>query len=235
MFLRILVSALFAGAFAGILAGILQWFFVQPVLLHSELYETGELVHFGGAANSAHPELDYLQPVRDALSIMFTMLIYISYALILIAFMSLQQQKSDKPISLHQGIVWGIGGYITFHLAPAISLPPEVPGVAASEVDIRQIWWYGTVVATGLGLWLIAFNNSVKWFIGGAVLLILPHAIGAPEPDIFTGPAPTELGALFASRALGIGLASWAILGGASAYFFGKESARAEAQAHAQA
>ena len=93
MFSRIMVSGLFAGAIAGIIAGFLQWYFVQPVLLHSELYETGILTHFDGSNNSAHPDLEYIQPMRDRLSLIFSMLIYTGYALILIAAMTLRQQK----------------------------------------------------------------------------------------------------------------------------------------------
>ena len=49
MFSRILVSALFAGFLAGLIAALLQLVFVQPVLLHAELYESGALNHFGDA------------------------------------------------------------------------------------------------------------------------------------------------------------------------------------------
>ena len=227
MFLRIFVSGLFAGALGGIIAGVLQWYFVQPVLLHSELYETGMLKHFGNSANSAHPKLEYIQPIRDGLSLIFSMLIYTGYSLLLISAMSLRQLKSEITITFHQGIIWGIAGYIVVHLAPAISLPPEVPGVAAAELQSRQIWWFATVIFTAGGLWIIAFNTKVLSFIIGATLILAPHIIGAPEPDIFTGPAPTEIGALFASRALGVGLISWAILGGFSALFLQKETMRA--------
>ena len=64
--------------------------------------------------------------------------------------------------------------------------------------------------------------------IGGALLIVAPHLVGAPEPEIFTGPAPTEIGALFAGRALGIGLASWALLGYFSALFLAQETIRSE-------
>lgn len=47
MLSKLLVSALFAGAAAGLIAGLLQLVFVQPVLLHAELYENGTLAHFG--------------------------------------------------------------------------------------------------------------------------------------------------------------------------------------------
>ena len=49
---------------------------------------------------------------------------------------------------------------------------------------------------------------------GAAVILFLaPHVVGAPEPEVLTGPAPTEIGALFAVRAFGVGLAAWVLLG----------------------
>ena len=226
MFLRIIVSGLFAGALGGIIAGVLQWFFVQPVLLHSELYETGVLKHFGDSTNSAHPELEHMQPIRDGLSLIFSMLIYTGYSLLLISAMTLRQLKSEKPFTLHQGFIWGISGYFVVHLAPAISLPPEVPGVAAADLQSRQIWWFATCVFTAGGLWMIAFYAKALSFLIGAILILAPHIIGAPEPNIFTGPAPTEIGALFASRALGIGLISWTILGGLSALFLQKETLR---------
>ena len=151
------------------------------------------------------------------------MIIYIGYAFLLISAMTLRLQTSGDRITFHQGIVWGIIGYIAVHLAPAISLPPEVPGVAAAEVQSRQIWWFTTVFLTVIGIWLIAFKPKIKYFFIGSTLIIAPHIFGAPEPNVFTGPAPTEIGALFASRALGIGLVSWAILGGLSAFFFIKK------------
>lgn len=233
MFTRIVTSALFAGAAAGLAAGMLQWQFVQPVLLHSELYEQGLLTHFGGTLNSTEVALDRLQPMRDALSIIFTMLLNTGYALILIALMSLRQQSGDE-LTPHKGIIWGVAGYVAVHLAPALSLPPEVPGVAAADVELRQIWWVCTVAATSLGLWLIAFSRKTTRIIPAIILILLPHLIGAPEADVFTGPAPTEIGALFASRALGIGLASWALLGYFSARFFISETKRADAVASAK-
>ena len=227
MFSRIMVSGLFSGALGGIIAGFLQWYFVQPVLLHSELYEAGILTHFVGTSNSAHPDLEYIQPMRDGLSLIFSMLIYTGYAIILIAAMLLRAQKSETNITFHQGIIWGVSGFFVVHLAPAISLPPEVPGVAAAELQLRQIWWFATTLLTAGGLWIIAFTKKGSRFIIGAALILAPHIIGAPEPDIFTGPAPTEIGALFASRALGTGLISWAMLGGLSAFFLKKEIMRA--------
>lgn len=210
MFARILTSALIAGASAGFLAALLQLAFVQPVLLQAELFESGTLVFTPGIA---WPEAPFkLDLQRDGLSMLFTMLIYSGYGLILVALMSLAEER-HPPVTARAGLLWGVAGYVTVHLAPGISLAPEVPGVSAPDVSDRQIWWFATVIASGVALWLIAFGKS--WITWGAavVLLLSPHIVGAPQPGTLAGPVPPEIAALFAARALGVGLAAWVLLG----------------------
>ena len=227
MFTRLLTSALFAGAAAGLIAALLQLYFVQPVLLHAELYEGGDLVHFGSeSANSAHPELPGFDAVRDGLSIIFTMLIYSGYAMVLVALMALAQTRG-AVINARTGLIWGIAGFVAIHFAPGFTLAPEVPGVAAADVFVRQIWWYATVIAAAIAMWLIAFGgNWAAWGVA-IVLLLVPHVIGAPEPDVITGPVPTESGAMFAARAYGVGMMAWVMLGGFAGYFWSREEATA--------
>ncbi|MFD3191665.1 CbtA family protein [Sedimentitalea sp. HM32M-2] len=226
MFSRILTSALFAGAAAGLIAALLQLVFVQPVLLHAELYETGQLVHFGSAPVSAHPALPGLDPVRDGLSIVFTMLTYTGFALMMIAAMSLAESRGHE-VSGRTGLLWGLAGFVAFHLAPGLTLAPEVPGVAAADVTARQVWWFATVGSAIAAMALIAFGRGwTAWGIA-AILLMAPHIIGAPEPDSFAGPVPTELGALFAARAFGVGMAAWVLLGCFSGYFWQREAQHA--------
>lgn len=225
MLSKLLTSALFAGAATGLIVGLLQLLFVQPVLLHAELYESGELIHFGAASVSAHPDLPRFDPVRDLLSIVFTMLTYTGYGMMLVALMLLAEERGAE-IDARTGIIWGVAGFVTAHLAPGFSLAPEVPGAAAADVGARQIWWFATVAAAGIAMWLIAFGrNWTMWGIA-IILLAAPHLIGAPAPDTFAGPVPTEIGALFAARAFGVGLAAWIILGSSSAYFLDKEQRR---------
>ena len=232
MFSRILTSALFAGAAAGLIVALLQFVFVQPVLLHAELYESGELVHFGGETVSAHPDLPgmFSDLTRDGLSVVFTMLTYTGYALVLVALMSLAESRGHE-VNGRTGVLWGLAGFVAFHLAPGFTLAPEVPGVAAADIYERQIWWWATVAAAVVALWLIAFGGNIVSYIVAAVLLMAPHVYGAPEPDVFTGPVPTELGALFAARAFGVGLAAWVLLGTFAGYFWQSEGKRVEAAA----
>jgi len=229
MLTRLLVSGLFAGAAAGLIAALLQLFFVQPVLLHAELYESGALVHFGAEAVSAHQDVGGFEPVRDGLSIVFTMLTYTGYAFILLVGMALAEMRGAN-VNGRNGLLWGLAGFVAFHFAPGFTLAPEVPGVAAADVAARQVWWWATVVTAGAGLWLIAFGRNWLAWGAAAVLLLAPHVVGAPEPDTFTGPVPTEIGALFASRAFGVGMAAWLLLGCFAGYFWQREGARESAQ-----
>lgn len=233
MFARLLVSALFAGFLTGLAAALLQLVFVQPVLLHAELYEGGTLNHFGDAGLSAAavaiPGVDL---ARDGLSVLFTTLTYTGYAFLLIAAMALAEDRGVR-IAVRQGLVWGVAGFLTFQLAPAFGIPPELPGSAAAEIGPRQIWWFGTVGATAAGLALIAFGRGWAFPALAAVLILAPHLIGAPHPDEFIGPTPPELAGQFAARALGVGLASWALLGLLAAWFWQREGRRAGGMAQA--
>ena len=112
-----------------------------------------------------------------------------------------------------QGLLWGLGGYLAFQLAPAMGLAPELPGTIAAELGLRQVWWWTTVICTAGGLALLAYARHWALFGVAGALLALPHVIGAPVPDAFWGVAPTELGALFSARVLGVGFAAWALLG----------------------
>ncbi len=220
MFSKILTSALIAGAVAGLIAALLQLVFVQPVLLHAEMFETGAMVHTG--VSSAHFEMPPFDVQRNLLSIVFSMLIYAGYGLVMVALMNLAEAQ-DATITARSGIIWGVAGFVALHLAPGFGLAPEVPGSAAADIGDRQIWWYAAAAATMAGLWMIAFGKSPVFWGVAAFLILAPHIVGAPHPDVLTGSAPTELGGLFAARSFGVGLAAWVILGCLAGYFWSRK------------
>lgn len=230
MFQKLLTSGLFAGFAAGLISGALQFVFVQPVLLHAELYESGQLTHFG-AATQAEALLPTVEWTRNLLTVLFTALIFSAYGLLLVAGFALAEGRG-ATIDARTGALWGLAGFAVFQFAPAVGLPPELPGMAAADLQARQIWWLSCVVATGAGLWLLAVERGLATSVAGVVLLAAPHVIGAPHPHDFTGPTPPELASLFAGRTLGVGLASWALLGLLAGYFWVREG-NAEATAHA--
>lgn len=219
-------SALLAGTAAGLIAAVLQLLFVQPVLLHAELYESGALQHFGASSTApATQATGGLDLMRDGLSILFSMLVYVGYALALVALMAVAE-AGGADISGRTGILWGTAGFVAVHLAPAFSLPPELPGAAAADITARQIWWFATVAASALALWLIAYGRGLPAWGAACALLLAPHLVGAPAPEIFTGPVPTELSALFAARALGVSFAAWVLLGVFAGYFWSSDPAK---------
>ena len=223
MLARIVTSATFAGFAAGLIAALLQLVFVQPHLLHAELFESGELVHSVTAGSSSHGPAYQFDAMRDGLSILFAALIYTGYALMMIAAMAFADERGHV-LTPRVGIIWGLAGFIAVHFAPAIGLPPELPGSSAADVGARQIWWFATVGATALALWLIAFGRSMMVWGIAVILLAAPHIVGAPHPDKFHGGVPPELGGLFAGNALGVGMAAWVILGLLAAHFWKSEA-----------
>jgi predicted cobalt transporter CbtA len=106
-----------------------------------------------------------------------------------------------------------------------------VPGVAAADVALRQVWWFAIVAMTAAALWMIAFGRSFVLYAFAVLLLLAPHVVGAPEPAQLAGTVPPEIAALFAARALGLGLVAWVMLGAFAGYFWQKEGARAGTEA----
>lgn len=247
MIQRMAASALFAGFAAGLLAAALHFVLIEPVLLQAEQYESGLLVHVGVASGghdhaahdpedhdhaalpkAAQPVVDPVSPAalpfdwgRHGLTLVFHALVYCGYGLMLVAGFALAEMAGQR-LSPRAGLIWGLAGFIAVQFAPAAGLPPELPGMAGGDLVARQVWWVGTVLATGAGLALIGFGRSgAPW--GLAVVLIAgPHLIGAPHPAEMTGPVPPELAALFAGRTLGVGMAVWLVLGLVAAHLWGR-------------
>ncbi|MDZ4093990.1 MAG: CbtA family protein [Paracoccaceae bacterium] len=165
------------------------------------------------ASAHTHDGADTPALTRNALTVLFAGLVYVAYGLILVAGFGLAEHFG-KTTTARTGLLWGIAGFATFQLAPAMGLAPELPGTIAAELGARQFWWWGTVAATGTALALLAYGRGVAPLAVAALLLAAPHVIGAPQPDAFWGAAPPEVAAAFSARVLGAGLAVWAVLGG---------------------
>ncbi len=197
-FRNIVFAALIVGTLAGLILGAVQTFGVTPTILAAEVYEVAEPVvnalpeHHQQAAVE-HNHNDHAQeistgghehspdtwaPADGAERIFYTfvadILSGIGFALLLISAMAFSGKASTKNSWL-----WGAAGFITFFVAPGLGLTPEIPGMEAANLQGRQGWWLITVVLTAVGLGLIAFGQ-LNLKIGGLVLLLLPHILGAP-------------------------------------------------------
>jgi cobalt transporter subunit CbtA len=237
MMQRMVTSAVFAGLAAGLFAALLHFAFVQKYILLGEDYESGAATHFAGAAgdgdgahahaatDAQHDDHDHGPGAeaggwqRNGLTVLFFALLYAAYGLVLVAGFALARQFGQR-VSPRDGLVWGIAGFVCLHLAPALGLAPELPGTAAADLSDRQLWWAATAICTAIGLALIAYGRKPLWIVLAAVLLALPHLIGAPELEGFSGVAPPEVASAFAARSLTVGLAAWSLMGWLAAWFW---------------
>lgn len=213
MLTRILVSALLAGLLAGLFLTALQWAGTVPLIHEAELYEEAapapgyEGVHEG----AAEPEAGLMRIGLTALS---NLLAAVGFALLLNAAFALKGSADFR-----RGLLWGLGGFAAFSLAPALGLPPELPGAAVADLAHRQLWWLLAVVLTAGGLALVAFGPRAVLKLAGLALIALPHLIGAPEAP-GGGTAPEELARSFTLAVLATSAAFWLVLGGLSGLFF---------------
>lgn len=223
MFRRIVFSACLAGLIAGLVLTGLQTFQVIPIILEAETYEVGEAVtghsHAGEAADHHHGE--EWAPADGWQRTLFTTLaniaVAIGFSLLLSAAFSLRQ-----GINWRKGLLWGLAGYAVFFVLPSLGLPPEIPGTVAADLADRQAWWLLTVLCSALGLGLLLLQHRWAWKIGGAVLLIIPHLLGAPHPEVAGGNAPQALENAFITATAIINGIFWLVLGGLTAFTFKK-------------
>jgi len=227
---RALIAALVAGFAAGIFVTAAQQAVVAPLILKAEEFEEAgaakaapaPAVQQAGAAQAQAPahrhEDEGWKPAEGIERIAYTALanlgLSVGFALLLVAAISL----SGRAVDWRRGLMWGAAGFAVFALAPALGLPPELPGAASADLLSRQAWWLGTVVATAAGLALLAFGRGWQWKALGVVVLIAPHAIGAPHPEggHGAGAIPADLAASFVILSLVVTGLFWAVLGAVS-------------------
>jgi cobalt transporter subunit CbtA len=117
------------------------------------------------------------------------------------------------------GIYWGLGGFLTFVLAPGLGLPPALPGTEVAALFDQQLWWCATALLTAGGLSLLFLARSAPASLAGAILIALPHLYGAPLPEHPGALAPESLSKQFAAAALAVSFLFWTVLGASTGYF----------------
>ncbi|HQZ14060.1 MAG TPA: CbtA family protein [Devosia sp.] len=219
LFQRIFFAAVLAGLAVGLAYAALQQWKVTPLILAAEVFETAapaEAVaeHVHDAATPAHDhDEDAWAPQDGAERTFYTVLADVlasmGFALLLAAVSVL----GGIEITARNGILFGLGGFISMQLAPALGLPPELPGMAAADLGARQIWWVATAVATGAGIFIIAKWQNWTAIGIGAVLMVLPHIIGAPVAPDEPSAVPAHLATSFAASAFAASALFWLTVG----------------------
>lgn len=228
MIRNLFAAALLAALCAGLITAGLQHFRVTPLILHAETFEgegghshgaeahehaegTPEHSHDAVAATEAEPEewapADGFE--RTAYTTLATVLAAAGFALVIGAV----SMFAGLPITFANGFLWGIAGFLTFSLAPAYGLAPELPGMPAADLGARQVWWVGTALATGAACLLLAKTRAGWAFAVAIALVAIPHIIGAPAAPDEPSAVPAHLATEFAAITLGTSLVFWLVLG----------------------
>src|ERR1700730_11658895 len=164
MLWRILLTGLIAGTAAGLFAAGLQHLRVIPLIAAAEVYEAAgaHTDHQHGDQQSAAAEW---QPApgleRTGYTILADVLAGIGFALLLAGGVALARLRG-YPIDARRGLIWGAAGFLVFALAPAIGLPPELPGMQAAGLIARQEWWLLTAAAAAPGLGLVGLARPAR-------------------------------------------------------------------------
>ena len=226
MFVRIILTALAAGLISGVFVWGAHMVKTTPLILAAEVYEDQAAGHQPTPPSpeqtpAAQPEEEWAPAdgiERGAFTLLMDALTGIGFAFLLAGAISLR----GRPIDWRRGVLWGLSGFAAFFAAPSFGLAPELPGMQAGDLGARQAWWLATAVLTAGGLSLLAFTPRPLMKGLGVVLIVLPHAIGAPAHEIGAGNVPAEMAAEFAIATLVVTGLFWALLGGLTGYFYNR-------------
>jgi cobalt transporter subunit CbtA len=220
-----LTVALLAGISAGLVAWGVHMVGTRPLIQQAEVYEkageaTAQPTTTEAAEGEHHHDGAAWEPAdgweRNLYTLGSDMLMAVGYAFLLTAAIVFFGKGADW----RRGILWGLAGFACFTLAPALGLPPELPGTEAAPLVARQVWWIGTVAATAGGLFAAARLRNVYGYAIAVVLIAAPHIIGAPEPEKAGSLAPEELEHKFVLIAIASSLVFWLVLGVLTGAFF---------------
>jgi cobalt transporter subunit CbtA len=234
MFRSIVMSACLAGLSAGIVLTLVQQPTVAPIILAAETYEsaaaadpvTASHAHeHGNAGSHGHGEVAHAHEgsgwtpengfERTFWSLVTNVSAAIGFALLLCAVYTLLPN-----ITVARGLLWGLAGFVVFFANPGIGLHPEIPGTVSADLFDRQLWWSFTAICSATAIALIAWRRA-GWSWGtAAALLVLPHLIGAPQPDVHGSLAPQALAQQFIWATTLVNAVFWLTLGGLSALAF---------------
>jgi cobalt transporter subunit CbtA len=218
-----LLAAIVAGLVAALVFTVIQSVWVTPLIQKGEVYEdAAEAAPHEHAPGGHHHDENEWKPEDGWQRTLFTfganLVMGVGYSLVLVAIYLLWRE----PRSTLTGGLYGVAGFLVFFGAPALGLPPELPGTAAAELVVRQEWWAMTAVATAVGLFLLFSQSRWSMRILGIAIVIAPHFVPAPQPAVESSLAPAELQSQFRLATTVCNAVFWLALGMASQVAFRK-------------
>ena len=228
---RFVLAALVAGLIAGGVLTLIQNARLTPLILAAEVYEQRDDAKkeaVAGQVDTAAPACKETMPgmkmcadngaaewepapglQRIGLAGVASLLAGGGFAAILAGLSLLL----NVPITRANGWIWGLSGFFAVHLATGAGLAPEIPGMPVADLTMRQLWWVGTIIATGGAIYCFAVRKELWAPFLGVVLLVLPHIIGAPVAPEGETSVPPGLAAEFAANALAAAAVFWLVMG----------------------
>jgi cobalt transporter subunit CbtA len=224
---RIVLATLVAGMLAGLVLAGIQHVRLTPLILQGEVYEKASEPTAAAIAEASKPCVENMpgmkmcsdegrpawEPEDGLQRTLFTtaasLLAGAGFAVMLAGVSFL----TNIPITKQNGLIWGVCGFMAVAVAPAVGLPPEVPGMPVADLLSRQIWWVGTIAATGTGIYLIAMRPELWAKVLAVVLIALPHIIGAPIAPNTPTTVPPGLAGEFVANSIAAAAVFWCVMG----------------------
>ena len=243
LFRSIVFSAVVSGLITGTAVTVVQHFSTVPLILKAETYEHDEpgpdaksaADSVGQFASHEHATEGHAAHEHDAaawkpaeglqrhsFTAAANILTAIGFSLLLAGIYTLR----GRAVGWHEGLLWGLSGFLVFTVAPGLGLPPELPGVPAASLEPRQVWWIATAAATASGLGLIFMQRSAWAAVLGICLIVSPHLFGAPQLADTHSDVPDALSHQFVVAVTITSLLFWALLGCLTGMAYGRFSAR---------
>ena len=221
---RYVLAALIAGMLAGLVLSGIQYLRLSPMIVAAEVFEkpeaadAGQSASAGTTAHAGHSHDGHgaaaWEPApgleRVGSTTVASLMTGGGFAAILAGLSLLL----NVPITRANGWVWGLLGFLTVHVATAAGLPPELPGMPVADLSARQLWWLGTIVATGAAIYLLTQRRDLWAPFAAVAIAALPHIIGAPQAHHdMPSDVPAGLASAFAANAIAAAAVFWLVMG----------------------
>lgn len=239
IFQRLIWVSLFVALLLGTVQTGIQQLQAVPIILAAEVYEdqkaeplVAQAAADGHEGHENHAEAEAWAPAdgleRMGWTFVANSLHAFSMALLVFAVMGASFWRGTTLRALPLALVTAAAGWLVFHFWPSIGLHAEIPGMDAARLGSRQGWWV-LAAASAAGACAVAagMRSPLRWLIA-AMLLALPHLVGAPHIAAdplagFQGEAQAtlrDLGTQFVWATTWVSLSFWACMGLATGLVF---------------
>src|SRR5271170_1395504 len=150
MVFRTISTALLAGILAGMCLFALQRTLTVSLIHGAERYEKE-------ARNVESPsDIFAKDPLRSMATLLGDIFLAIGFGLILSGVYAF----SGRHGWLY-GLLFGLAGFATFQLAPAMVVPPAVPGMEVASLALRQTGWWVAVASATISITLFFYLSGL--------------------------------------------------------------------------